>query len=1254
MIHLEEKHKKREQAKFGEDFETIKERLSEILEDYQESDDDEMDITKLADPDFFMSKETKEKNLAQSEINKLLDKYLEVCHDREDILSNVYDSLNFEEIVRNLKSPITDDLDNVSSEISMTIDMIHQSSSKLSKFYKRLLELCKERPSNSEVQSAAQIQLRRLNQQKQVINKFKTMRAEGTMRKEKVDPWKYAANEIVDLVNSARSEGADGLEKIEKEFEKLMATLNQQTRLFQEQQDTISKLKTNLKKYEEMKEKLTDENIHLQSEHDRTRTLVRSVQMKCAKLEFELKVSNEKANELQNTIAETSLDINNKSSAGTLQSKPEQSQENLKNEIDRLDDLLKAEQQTNKELMIEKQRLARLCNATSSNLRMSAIKKASVLETSKPGLSPSVEITVVNSAISSSLPQPTRHKCIKCSSYKARLDELTKDMEAKREQIVQLSNHLEEQQKINISSMMKDMEAKQRQIVQLSNHLEEQQSMKTDMEAKREQIVQLSNHLEEQQKINISSMMKDMEAKQKQIVQLSGHLEEQQSMKTDIEPKKEQIVQQSDHLEEQQKINISSMMKDMEVKREQILQQSNHLEEHQKINISSTMKDMEVKREQILQQSDHLEEQQKINISSTMKDMEAKQKQIVQLSGHLEEQQKINISSMMKDMEVKREQILQQSDHLEEQQKINISSTMKDMEAKQKQIVQLSGHLEEQQTMKTDIEPKKEQIVQQSDHLEEQQKINISSMMKDMEVKREQILQQSNHLEEHQKINITSMMKDMDAKREQIVQLSNHLEEQQKINISSKKESLKEIASRYLNRDKPIPPNPSPSLTNASMSSNDATEKQISSRSGQRSSVICSSTQQSFLFHQVTVKNVEIAASPTVLDQFTQTDFPVDIPVIMKQRASVPTQNMISKNFSSLVDEEFKDMASRIYNYVNTIGEEVENSEEVPEKSSKDNLLENKSSGDQLTPSSSTASNITNVNHEQNLPSASNYESRKNQKDDFSTITLGEQSAKGNIQVLNNDGNQESFQPTSSRATNIKQPGTDADNTKRRGNESGFFDESTPKAPGSSEKSNTASSKWTSARSGVINHILRFIKKNSKCSCSFLEKSILEFETGTQHKTDEDIIKSELNVYAGHALDILNVISYSVKQMNESRRVPLSYYNFPVLTKFGGNWNPPRISNQNSSRNVTFPDSASAADRKDALLFPKIVTQAVLPSLKIKQQNKTGFASNEVKVKVAENKRDKILDRHKKLVTKLRQSRVGSKEIYKILGIQPV
>ena len=143
-------------------------------------------------------------------------------------------------------------------------------------------------------------------------------------------------------------------------------------------------------------------------------------------------------------------------------------------------------------------------------------------------------------------------------------------------------------------------------------------------------------------------------------------------------------------------------------------------------------------------------------------------------------------------------------------------------------------------------------------------------------------------------------------------------------------------------------------------------------------------------------------------------------------------------------------------------------------------------------------------------------------------------------------------------------------------------------------------------------------------------------------------------MFAGHAIDMLDIISYSVKQMNESHLVPLNYYDFPVLTKFGDDWKPPKkIQHEKSPRNVTFTDSETTSNKTEIHL-PEIVKheRAVSPP-KPKQQNKADLSKiEEVKAKVAEKKRVKILERHKKLVAKLRMSGVGLKEIYTILGIQ--
>ena len=99
--------------------------------------------------------------------------------------------------------------------------------------------------------------------------------------------------------------------------------------------------------------------------------------MKCAKVEFELKEANEKLEQLQNNIDDDSQEDVKQSSSSTSAGLQ---QEKMQNEIERLENLLKAEEQKNKELMIAKRRLTRICNTAASNYSLSAIDKPSVSE----------------------------------------------------------------------------------------------------------------------------------------------------------------------------------------------------------------------------------------------------------------------------------------------------------------------------------------------------------------------------------------------------------------------------------------------------------------------------------------------------------------------------------------------------------------------------------------------------------------------------------------------------------------------------------------------------------------------------------------------------------------------------------------------------------------------------------------------------------------------------------------------------------
>jgi len=1015
MVHLEEKQKKREQQKYGEDFESIKTRMAELLEEYaDDSDNEEFDIAKLSDPDYFVSKETKEKNLTQGEINKLLDEYLEVCQDRADLLSNVYDALDFEEVFfRNLKSPVADDLDNVSSEISMTIDMIHQSSGKLSRLYNRLLKLYNEKSGGDIDYSKVQSELRQLDLQKQVINKFKNLQGQSQKRKEKVETWKFAANEIVDLLKSVRQEGATDFDQLEKEFKKLMEAFKQQTRMIEDHQDTISKQKAHLKKSEAMKEKLKNDNLLLQDEYDRARVQSKTVQMKCTKLEMNLKETHEKLSQVQNSLTGNGSGGNVDPTDDIATAGKDTRFEQLQMDIQNLEKQLKAEQQKNKYLMNEKK--SRIGDSTTGGGGRSTTGDGrSTLDVAMGDLYAESEYESAYSMASSQgkdnarpeygNPPPSRKKCMKCTSYRERLEEVTKDLQNKREQIVQLS---------------KRMIAR-----------EEEKARKENL----------------QEEINL-----------------------------------------------QKEINQNKIHQD-------VIQQVNN--------------------------------------------------------------------------------------------------------------------------------PEKE-----------------------------------------------------------------YQDKMEKRAASVVDQSVKNITERYaLTGEKPIPPNPNTSFENLTTNSQRISSSAIEQTHS--STIIRSSTKQIVVYQQISLEKEEILARPHVWDQSTQTDFPMDRPVIMRQRGSVPTQAVVAKNYSTLVDEDIKGMAGRIYNYVNTIDQPPHYNEDIPHEEEED-ALKNNSSGeakeiDQISNTSSSSSrgdvrsekqhvkpndenDITNEAREPAALQSNKEDEDLHEKLPNITVTVSQRNVPvpnkpNKTNPISDVNNPEVSVSNETSKTNTKQASPVTNQTsadvhpdpiKRRGNESGFFDESA--APTSTKKEQQEEeqakkrSKWNVIRAGVVSHVMRFLNNTAKSRCSHLHQAFQQLDP--IDRTDEEIVKAELNVFAEHAIDMLDVISYCVKQMNECHKMPTNlqsdYDNLTV--RFQESWHPHRAPPK-SPRNVKFIDErnkkSQAAQQQDTVL-PEILKQSSgMPSAKAKSKKSEEDNTAEMKARVAEKKRLKILERHKKLVTKLRQSGVGLKEIYTILGIQ--
>ena len=303
MMHLEERQKKRKHEKMSEEFADIKSRLRKILTDFgisEESEDEdkkhELDLRILIDPDF-MTEADEEKRNAKTVIDDILAFYSELCQEREEILINVQDSLDAEmeteentgeEVEESICQSIKrnneyEELEDVSSEITMTIENINRKTQKLNIFYNKLLQISMNlsaNNSNVQMSQTYEQKAREISLQKQVIGQFKKLHLTKNVRKEKLDTWKYAANEIVDLLKSVRQEGLTDFERLEKEFKKLLDTFNAQGQLLDDAQLKLKKHKELLQQSDKIKEKLRKDLHIVQEECERYRVQNRTAQMK--------------------------------------------------------------------------------------------------------------------------------------------------------------------------------------------------------------------------------------------------------------------------------------------------------------------------------------------------------------------------------------------------------------------------------------------------------------------------------------------------------------------------------------------------------------------------------------------------------------------------------------------------------------------------------------------------------------------------------------------------------------------------------------------------------------------------------------------------------------------------------------------------------------------------------------------------------------------------------------------------------------
>ena len=369
MMHLEEKQKKRQHEQITEEFIEIKSRLGKILKDYGliegdeiEKENKELDIKLLTDPQFVTASDEERLN-SKTIIEEILTVYSALCKEREGILVNIQDSLDAEggsnEYIEENESQISvssndNNIEDVSTDITITIENINKKTQKLHRLYHKLLRLCiniSTNKSNTAPQPASR-KAREVNIQKQVIGQFKKLHTVKTDRKEKLDTWKHAANEIVDLLKSVRQEGAGDFEKLENEFKKILEAFSAQGDILEETQLKLEKHKEYLQQAKAITEKLRNDNVLLQEDADRFRVQNRKAQLQIQELKELLEKKKENLNDTKQKekLLSTGDNLDVKISTRVLSFKSESS---LSERINTLESQLAKKEY---ELQVEKQK----------------------------------------------------------------------------------------------------------------------------------------------------------------------------------------------------------------------------------------------------------------------------------------------------------------------------------------------------------------------------------------------------------------------------------------------------------------------------------------------------------------------------------------------------------------------------------------------------------------------------------------------------------------------------------------------------------------------------------------------------------------------------------------------------------------------------------------------------------------------------------------------------------------------------------
>lgn len=468
MMHLEEKQKKRKHEKMSEEFADIKSRLGKILTEFgisEESEDEDkkhdLDLRMLTDPNF-MTEADEEKRNAKTVIDDILAFYSELCQEREEILINVQDSLDAEgeteeNTGENLEKSISqatkqnseyEELEDVSSEITMTIENINRKTRKLNILYNKLLQISMNlsaNKSNVHIPQTFEQKAREISIQKQVIGQFKKLHLTKNVRKEKLDTWKFAANEIVDLLKSVRQEGVTDFERLEKEFKKLLDTFNAQGELLDDTQLKLKKHKELLQQSDKIKEKLRKDLHIVQEECERYRVQNRTAQMKINEKDTLLQ---EKENQLNAAKRQENLLRTSSNESDSLEVKVSThvlsfSRDNnvngkiktLEAQVNKYEEVLKLEEQKRKILEDQIMRLQQQKENDQKHRSMDTSGEKQITKKSAP-MTKNLD---KNQQPPNSIKKESSKGCGECMIYRSKIEELLKKLEAMKEQMEEQS-----------------------------------------------------------------------------------------------------------------------------------------------------------------------------------------------------------------------------------------------------------------------------------------------------------------------------------------------------------------------------------------------------------------------------------------------------------------------------------------------------------------------------------------------------------------------------------------------------------------------------------------------------------------------------------------------------------------------------------------------------------------------------------------------------------------------------------------------